>query len=214
MTNANSSQGDLELLRRVAAAEPAAVQELYQRHVDQLLGFAARRCSSSEEVADLVSAVFLQAIQSASRYDPGKGGATSWLFGIAANLLADGRRRGIREALALQRLAGQRLLQPDEYEELERRIDAARLHGAVQAAVAALPDGERQLLELVSFDGLSPTQAARVIGMHPAAARMRLSRARHKVRRALSRPTATPPTATPPTAATSLSGRLQALEKE
>ena len=34
-----------------------------------------------------------------------------------------------RKAVALQRLAGQRLLQPDEYEELERRIDAARLHG-------------------------------------------------------------------------------------
>jgi RNA polymerase sigma factor (sigma-70 family) len=209
MSNAKSTQGDQQLLRRVAAAEPAAFQELYQRHVDQLLGFAVRRCSSPEEVADLVSAVFLQAIQSASRYDPGKGGASSWLFGIATNLLAEARRRGTREALALQRLAGQRLLQPDEYEELERRIDAARLHGAVVAAVAALPDGECQLLGLVSFDGLSPTQAARAIGVHPAAARMRLHRARHKVRRALA---GTVPTTEP--AAAPLSPRLQALNKE
>jgi RNA polymerase sigma factor (sigma-70 family) len=209
MSNAKSTQGDQQLLRRVAAAEPAAFQELYQRHVEQLLGFAVRRCSSPEEVADLVSAVFLQAILSASRYDPGKGGATSWLFGIATNLLAEARRRGTREALALQRLAGQRPLQPDEYEELERRIDAARLHGAVVAAVAALPDGERQLLELVSFDGLSPTQAARAIGVHPAAARMRLHRARHKVRRALS---GAAPTTEP--AAAAVSARLQALNKE
>jgi RNA polymerase sigma factor (sigma-70 family) len=209
MRNANHPEEDQELLGRVAAAEPAAFQELYRRHVDQLIGFGVRRLSSPEEVADLVSAVFLQAIQSAGRYDPGQAGVTSWLFGIAANLLAEGRRRGVREALALQRLAGQRLLQPDEYEELERRIDAARLHGAVQAAVAALPDGERQLLELVSFDGLSPTQAAQAIGLRPAAARMRLSRARHKVRRALAR--AAP---TPQPSATSVSPRLGALEKE
>jgi RNA polymerase sigma factor (sigma-70 family) len=207
--NAKRTQDDQELLGRVAAADPAAFQELYQRHVDQLIGFAVRRLSSPEEVADLVSAVFLEAIQSAKRYDPAKAEAISWLFGIAANLLAQGRRRGTREAFALQRLAGQRLLQPDEYEELERRIDAAHLHGAVHAAVAALPDGERQLVELVSFDGLSPTQAAGVIGVHPAAARMRLSRARHKLRRALSRVT---PTTQP--AARSVSPRLQALEKE
>ena len=39
-------------------------------------------------VADLVSAVFLAAMQSAKRYDPAKAEAISWLFGIAANLLA------------------------------------------------------------------------------------------------------------------------------
>jgi Sigma-70 region 2 len=58
--NAKSIHGDQELLGRVAAADPAAFQELYQRHVDQLIGFAVRRLSSPEEVADLVSAVFLE----------------------------------------------------------------------------------------------------------------------------------------------------------
>jgi RNA polymerase sigma-70 factor, ECF subfamily len=105
-------------------------------------------------------------------------------MGIAVNLAAAQRRRHGREARALARISGQRLLAPDDYAEMEAQIDAARAARILHEAIAR-PEGERDLLALVSIDGFTPMQAARALGIRPAAGRMRLARARRKVRAAL-----------------------------
>ncbi|MGH2678419.1 MAG: sigma factor-like helix-turn-helix DNA-binding protein [Actinomycetota bacterium] len=48
--------------------------------------------------------------------------------------------------------------------------------------LARLPAGERAVMELAALDGLSPAEAAQALGILPAAARMRLARARRKLR--------------------------------
>lgn len=106
-------------------------------------------------------------------------------MGIAVNLAAAQRRRHASEARAVARVSGQRLLAPDDYAELEAQIDAARAARELHEAIARLPEGQRELLALVSIDGLTPAQAARTLGIHPAAGRMRLARARRGVRAAL-----------------------------
>jgi DNA-directed RNA polymerase specialized sigma24 family protein len=77
---------------------------LYRDHVDRVTGFAVRRLSSPAEVADLV-ATFLAALERSDSYDPAKGDPAAWLSGIAANLLANQRRRAVREQLARARFA-------------------------------------------------------------------------------------------------------------
>ena len=51
-------------------------------------------------------------------------------------------------------------------------------------ALARLPDGPRELLALTCLDGLSPAEAAAVLGIAPRAVRMRLTRARKLLRAA------------------------------
>jgi RNA polymerase sigma factor (sigma-70 family) len=51
-------------------------------------------------------------------------------------------------------------------------------------ALARLPDGPRELLALTCLDGLSPLEAAAVLGIAPRAVRMRLTRARKLLRAA------------------------------
>ena len=60
---------DAELLRR--SPDPDAVEAFYRRHVDTVMRYAVRRCAGPEDVADLVSITFLEAIGAARTYDPG-----------------------------------------------------------------------------------------------------------------------------------------------
>jgi RNA polymerase sigma-70 factor (ECF subfamily) len=81
------------------------------------------------------------------------------------------------------------LLSSAELEELEDLIDAVRLAPAVAAAVArVLTKNERDLFVLVHEDDLSVASAARVLGISAVSARMRLARARRRVRAAVASP--------------------------
>ena len=81
-----------------------AFAAIYREYFSRVTGFAARRLSSSGEVADLVAATFVVALERSDSYDPSRGDPGAWLVGIAANLLANQRRRAVREALARARL--------------------------------------------------------------------------------------------------------------
>jgi RNA polymerase sigma-70 factor (ECF subfamily) len=58
---------------------------------------------------------------------------------------------------------------------------------ALVAALARLSEADRELLLLIAWDGLSPAEAAAVLGVKPATARVRLLRARRRLTQALSR---------------------------
>jgi RNA polymerase sigma factor (sigma-70 family) len=178
-------ESDARLLERMPATD--AAQLLYERHVDAVFGFAARRCRNPDDVSDLVATVFLELFGAAASFDPRRGEARSWLLGIAARCLADQRRDGhLRQQLA-QRLAVVPELVDDEYEFVERMIDARRLAPTVERALASeLTNAERELFLLVSDEGLSVAAAARCLGLSPVAGRMRLARARRKLRHAIS----------------------------
>jgi RNA polymerase sigma-70 factor (ECF subfamily) len=65
---------------------------------------------------------------------------------------------------------------------VEAALDAARLVPELSAALRTLPRKDQELLMLVHRDGLTPTQAGRVVGMNANTARLRLSRARARLR--------------------------------
>ncbi|MFC0435721.1 RNA polymerase sigma factor [Kutzneria buriramensis] len=156
-------------------------EALYRDHVHALLGYAVRRLGDPTEAADVVAAVFLAVLERPGGFDPSRGTARSWLFGIAAHVIASrGRRRGA-EYRALQRVYGRRTLAADDLAELEARVDAANAATAVLAGLDDLPPAERELFLLVSLDELTPAEAAAVLGITPSAARMRLARARRKL---------------------------------
>ena len=182
---------DTELLAAIGT-DRAAFELFYRRHVSRVLRFAARRCATPEDLADVVAQTFLEAIGAAERFDGRRGDPLAWLLGIAAHCAAAAHRRNVRETATARRLSGRALLADDDYERLEDRLDAARLGPGLAAALASLSDGERDVVELVDVDGLAPAQAAQMLGIRPAAARMRLARARRSLRRALADARATP----------------------
>jgi RNA polymerase sigma factor (sigma-70 family) len=186
-----AAQPDSALLA-AAQSDPEAFAELYRRLVDRVVAFTARRVSDATAVADIVAATFLIALETAGRYDPDRGEPVSWLLGITARLLANQRRRAFRESRALARLDVRALLDDDDIERLEAQIDAAAQAVSARRALASLPARQREALLLISDDGLSPAEAAQVLGISAATFRVRLARARRAVRLSMAASAAPP----------------------
>jgi RNA polymerase sigma factor (sigma-70 family) len=136
-------------------------------------------------VVDLSAAVWLEVIASLDRFDPRRGRALPWILGIAANLCASERRRRVREREALRRLAGRRVLDDDDYAALDREIDAARAAPTIHRGIDELPPAERVTAELVLIEGLTPAQVGDALRIPSSAVRMRLTRARRRLRAAV-----------------------------
>jgi RNA polymerase sigma-70 factor (ECF subfamily) len=83
-------------------------------------------------------------------------------------------------------LAGRRELDPDHIGELLTRIDAERAGRRLITELITLPALDRAVIELVYIAGLRPKEAASVLGVSPGAVRMRLMRARARLRKAAS----------------------------
>jgi len=143
--------------------------------------YFARRCAEPQ-VADLTSETFVQAIGSVRTFDPARGSARAWLFGIARRVYAERCERAAAGRRAVLTLAMHRQLGDEELDELAARIDAQRAGRALLALLARLPTVEREAVELVDLAGLTPREAAKVLGVAQGALRVRLFRARRRLR--------------------------------
>jgi RNA polymerase sigma factor (sigma-70 family) len=154
----------------------------YREHIDGVEGFVVRRVGDRERAADLTAEIFLAAIDSAHRYRPALGTPRAWLFGIGRILVAGDHRRQDRRRTAEERLRGSALLDQDDVVRWDARVDAAALSRELYGAMDRLPDGERAILELVALDEMSLAEAAAATRVRAVTARVRLHRARRKLR--------------------------------
>jgi len=175
------SQADADLLRATATGDPEAFGTFFRRHEAQVTAYAVRRCQTSEEVADAVADIFLAALAACDRYRPETETALPWLYGIARRVVGSQRRarwryRRLSAGTAVPRYAG------GEEDSISEAIDAARLSPGIERALATLSSRERETLELVAHHGLSPVEVAASLGVSPNTARLRLMRARKRMR--------------------------------
>jgi RNA polymerase sigma factor (sigma-70 family) len=173
-------RADYDPLDRIGR-EPDALEAFYRDHVVAVQRFVARRVSDPHLAADLTADVFLAAVDSAATYDRRRGPVVAWLYGVGRNAIAAEARRRARELHAVRRIEGRRLLDGAALARIEERLDAERESRRLHRAIATLPEEDRALLELVSLDGLSIADAARMLGVKPATARVRLHRSRARV---------------------------------
>jgi len=161
----------------------AAFERIYRDHVGAVTAYFARRCSDPQAVADLTSETVVRAPAGFGRFDPRQGTARAWLFGIARHVYADYCQQTATGRETLARLAGLADLPADEIEELAQKVDAQRVGRELLARCAELPPLERSAVELVDLDGLTPKEAAAVLGVRRGVLRMRLSRGRARLRK-------------------------------
>lgn len=181
-----------ELLPSIST-DPDIFEAFYREHVERVQVFVARRIGDRERAADLTAEIFLAAIDSAPRYRARRGAPKAWLLGIARVVVAGDARQRERRRQGEERVRGSALLDDDDAARLDARIDAAAHSRELYAAMDRLPEGERAVLELVAIDELSLAEAAKAAGVRPVAARVRLHRARRKLRAELAK-TANEPT--------------------
>jgi RNA polymerase sigma-70 factor (ECF subfamily) len=165
------------------AYDPATLEDFYREHIGLVQQFVVRRVADPYLAADLTAEVFLAAIDAAPNYHPDRAAPAAWLYGVARNVVAAEYRRSTRERRANARIEGRRLLDENDVERIQERIDAAGQARELFEALEQLPAGERAVLELVALDELTVTEAASALGLRPVTARVRLHRARTALRR-------------------------------
>src|SRR6185503_15284683 len=167
---------------RLIGGDAEIFDAFYRQHVEAIQGFVARRVGDRERAADLTAEIFLASIGAAHRYRPERGSPKAWLYGIAQNVVAIDRRRAGREQAREERLRGSALLDESDAAEIDAGIDAAASQRHLFEAMERLSEPERAVLDLVAIDELSLAEAAAAAGVRPVTARVRLHRARRKLR--------------------------------
>jgi RNA polymerase sigma-70 factor (ECF subfamily) len=144
-----------------------------------VLRFAQRRVHPSH-AEDVTADVFLVAWRRLDDAPNGPHDLRAWLFGIARHCLLNTRRgQGRRDALAVrvaETVPSAGLADGLDTDLVAQRVDLA-------TAWRRLSETHQEALSLTVFEDLTSPQAGRVLGITPAAYRLRLLRARHALRR-------------------------------
>lgn len=167
---------------RLSRRSPLEFGTVYRDNADAVSGFFARRSSDPQVVADLTSQTFVEAIASAHTF-AGRGTPRAWLMAIARATYAQHCARLADGQQLVDRLAGRFTLDEDEIEDLAARIDAQRDGRVLLERAARLPERDRAALELVHLAGLTPSEAAQTLGVSAGTLRVRLFRARNRLRK-------------------------------
>jgi len=134
-----------------------------------------RRHTAAADVPDVVAETFLQAWR---RWADVPEPPLPWLIGTARKVLGNQRRGDDRRTALQQRL----VLLGDAARSAEDAGLLATERVAALAALAELPEDQREALLLVAWDGLTPEQAAVVMGVRPGTFRVKTHRARKAAR--------------------------------
>ena len=149
---------DEDLLRRVAARDPAALASLYDRYAPLVYGLARRIVRDEDQAEDLVQEVFLRLWNRPEVYDRGRGTFRAWLLSIAHHLAVDVLRRRRREVSYQDKLAG-----PETDDPMDTAV--GQLEGAaVRSLLGRLPPDQRRVIELAYFEGLTQREIAARLG--------------------------------------------------
>jgi RNA polymerase sigma-70 factor (ECF subfamily) len=146
---------------------------IYSRHAPTVKGYVMRRAPASI-ADDVVADVFTVCWR---RLEDVPGDPLPWLIGVAARVLRTHRRGETRRLRLGARLA--------DVEPIAAAQAPAIENATLGIALERMRDVDRELLLLIAWDGLSPTQAAAVLGIAPVTVRVRLHRARNRLRIAL-----------------------------
>ncbi|QQQ78311.1 sigma-70 family RNA polymerase sigma factor [Saccharothrix sp. 6-C] len=154
--------------------------QLFDRHSRPLHRYLARRVGDLAD--DLVGETFLIAFQTRAGYDPGRGTARSWLYGIATNLLRRHVRQEVRGLRAAARAAGSAAGVEDHGARVAAEVDASTRARLLAGALVELDPGDRDVLLLTSWAGLDSNEVAEALGIPVGTVRSRLHRVRRRLR--------------------------------
>lgn len=151
------------LLSAVGAGERTAFAELYDRTAARVFGLVRRVLVDPAQSEEVTQDVYLELWQTASRFDPARGGALPWLLTIA-------HRRAIDRVRASQSARDRdlRVAARDTEVPVDTVAEAAEVrleHERAHDALAGLPDAQRECVELAYYGGLTQSEISDRLGV-------------------------------------------------
>lgn len=167
---------DAPLVERIARGEPAAVRLLVNAKLPRVLGLATRMLGDRGEAEDVAQELFERVWRHAARWRPGAARFDTWMHTVTLNLCRDRLRRR-RETTA----------QAPEQADPAPSADAVMIEDQrarrVAAAIAALPERQREAILLVHYQDMTNIEAAAALEISVDALESLLARGRRSLRR-------------------------------
>jgi RNA polymerase sigma-70 factor (ECF subfamily) len=171
-----------DLLRRIAErSDAAAFRELYEAYGPRVKAYMMRQGADAGTAEDLAQETLLTVWRKAALYTGDKGSTTTWVFAIARNLRIDRLRR----EMPWQELPEGRLAEASEDPLPDEAMAEKERQQRVQAALAALPAEQKEVVALAYLEGLSHSEIAERLAMPLGTVKSRMRTAYRKIRQIL-----------------------------
>jgi RNA polymerase sigma-70 factor (ECF subfamily) len=167
---------ETDLMLRVKAGDRAAFEELFRLYEKPLTNYLYRLSGNRARAEDLLQDAFLRVWKAAPNYEP-SAKVSTYVFRIAHNLFLNDAAR--RREKALESIDAE--TRSDPASELHLR----ELQSAVQRAVEALPEGEREVLLLSEYNGFKYAEISEILGIPVGTVKSRMFSAVQRLKEAL-----------------------------
>jgi RNA polymerase sigma-70 factor (ECF subfamily) len=149
------------VLERIAAGDPAAVDECIDRYGALVWSLARRHLRRHADAEDAVQEIFIEIWRNAARFDPGIASEATFITMISRRRLIDRQRKQSR-TIATQSMVEEPAACSRAHED---HVDAQEDAGRVRLYMGRLRAEERRVLELALLEGLTQSQIAESASM-------------------------------------------------
>lgn len=170
-----SDSGKSEDFQLVSEAknDPRKFGALYKKYYERIYRYCYYRLHKNREITeDIVSEVFIKALESIERYDDRGSPFLVWLYTIARNLIIDyvksGKVRYEGSSASIDWTAGGH--------DVEKEVENKDLMSRIGDVLESLAESDRELLTLKFTSGLTFSEISKVLGIKEGAAKMRYYR--------------------------------------
>jgi RNA polymerase sigma-70 factor (ECF subfamily) len=185
---------DPDVVRACQRGEPGALDALVRATYADVYALAFRLVRDRDEAADVTQEVFVRVMRSVVGFR-GESAFGTWLHRVTVNTALTSLRKRSRRAQP----GREAFAMPDSVASIvdedagpEERAERAELLARAEAAVAALPESSRTIVVLRDVEGLSTAEVAAATGLSETAVKVRLFRARERLRASLADSSVTP----------------------
>jgi RNA polymerase sigma-70 factor (ECF subfamily) len=163
-SRAYRAQQDSHLVALVAEGDAAALEALYDRYGKAAWSLALRILTDQSLAEDVVREVFLSLWREARRFDPARGTVATYLLSTTHHRAVDVVRR--EENLRRRHRPEEVLaLAPDQPSGLDDEVEVAERRNQIRAALAELPEPQREALMLAYVGGYTQREIASLVGV-------------------------------------------------
>jgi RNA polymerase sigma-70 factor (ECF subfamily) len=160
-------QDDLALMSAIAAGDPSALRDLYDRHAGQVLALCLRILRDRAEAEEALGDVFLELWEKAERFRETRGAPLSYMMTLARSRAIDRLRRRQRTGALVDSHPSLEAVGPAAQAAADAGpyldMAASEQKAKIRRALAGLSAAERRAVELSFFDGLSHGEIAKTL---------------------------------------------------
>jgi RNA polymerase sigma-70 factor (ECF subfamily) len=171
-SNGDQTPDLTELLRRSGRGDEAAFAQLYDATAKRAFGLAVRVVRDPSQSEEVTQEAFLEIWRTASRFDPDRGSAVSWILTLVHRKAVDRVRSA--EASTRRDTAYHQGSSTIEHDSTAEAAQASMEARRVRQALDSLTEVQREALELAYFKGYTHTEVASMLDLPVGTAKTRI----------------------------------------